>query len=71
MTLTNKALENTVGKEENAGDQHFLHFPQWFLLYQREKSSLLLQRIRHLQMFSIFKVQKSKKKSKEQNLYFW
>ena len=23
-------VENTVGKEENAGHQHFLHFPQCF-----------------------------------------
>ena len=23
-------VENTVGKEENAGDQHLLHFPQCF-----------------------------------------
>ena len=23
-----KSFENTAGKEENAGDQHFLHFPQ-------------------------------------------
>ena len=27
-----KALENTVGKGENAGNQHFLLFPQSFLL---------------------------------------
>ena len=24
-------VENTVGKGENAGHQHFLLFPQWFL----------------------------------------
>ena len=37
MTLKKKALENTVGKEENAGNQHFLLFPQCFLfLSQRE-----------------------------------
>ena len=30
--------ENTVGKGENTGNQHFLLFPQCFLLYQREKS---------------------------------
>ena len=35
-TLEKKALENTVGKGENAGNQHFLLFPQCFLLYQRE-----------------------------------
>ena len=31
--LKKKALENTMGKEENAGDQHFLLFPQCFQLY--------------------------------------
>ena len=30
MTLRKKALENTVGKGENAGKQHFLLFPQCF-----------------------------------------
>ena len=39
MTLKKKALENTVGKGEKAGDQYFLHFPQCFQFYQREKSS--------------------------------
>ena len=29
-------------KGENAGNQHFLLFPQYFLLYQREKSSFML-----------------------------
>ena len=38
-TLRKKALENTVGKGENAGNQHFLLFPQCFLTNQREKSS--------------------------------
>ena len=41
MTLTKKALENTVGNGENAGNQHFLLFPQCFLLYQREQLSFL------------------------------
>ena len=38
MTLKKKALENTLEKE-NAGNQHFLHFQQCFLPYQKEKSS--------------------------------
>ena len=38
-TLKETALENTVGKGENAGNQHFLLFPQCFLLYQREQLS--------------------------------
>ena len=31
-----KAFENIVGKGENAGDRHFLLFPQSFLSGQRE-----------------------------------
>ena len=38
-TLKEKGLENTVGKGENAGNQHFLLFLQCLLLYQGEKSS--------------------------------
>ena len=39
MTLDKKALENIVGKGENAGHQHFLLFPQCLLPYQGHKSS--------------------------------
>ena len=39
MTLKKKALENIVGKGENAGYQHFLLFTQCFLSCQRQKSS--------------------------------
>ena len=35
-TLKKKALENTVRKGENAGNQHFLLFAQCFQLSQRE-----------------------------------
>ena len=38
-TVRKKPFENIMGKEENAGTQHFLLFPQCFLLYYREKSS--------------------------------
>ena len=31
------ALKNTVGKGENAGHQHFLLFPQCFLLRDQRK----------------------------------
>ena len=48
-----KALENTVGKGENAGNQHFLLFPQCFPLYQREKLSIQQHVICSLQVFSI------------------
>ena len=36
-----KALENIVGKGENAGRQHFLLFAQCFLLYQRENHQFI------------------------------
>ena len=32
-----EAFENIMGKGENAGNQHFLLFPQCFLSYQRQK----------------------------------
>ena len=32
MPLGQKAFENIVGKGENAGNQHFIFFPQSFLL---------------------------------------
>ena len=35
-TLKKKAFENIVGKEENAGNQHFLLFPQCFLHVQKQ-----------------------------------
>ena len=38
-TLSKKPLENIEGKRENAGNQHFLLFPQCFQPYQRQKSS--------------------------------
>ena len=31
MTIGDKSFENIVGKGENAGNQHFLLFPQCFL----------------------------------------
>ena len=34
--LAEKPFGNIVGKEENAGNQHFLLNPQCFLLYQRQ-----------------------------------
>ena len=35
MTLKKEAFENIVGKGENAGNQHFLVFPQCFVpVYQ-------------------------------------
>ena len=54
MTLRRKAFENIVGKGENADNEHFLLFPQYFLLYHREKSSYWKYSNCHLQMFSIW-----------------
>ena len=34
MTLGKNPFENIVGKGENAGNQHFLLFPQCFQRYQ-------------------------------------
>ena len=34
--LEKKILKAMWGKEENAGHQHFLLFPQWFLQSQRK-----------------------------------
>ena len=49
---------NTVAERENAGNQHFLLFPQCFLLYQRKKSSLQHYLICSLQCFQFGYVQK-------------
>ena len=37
-TLYNKPFENIVGKGENAGNQHFLLFPQCFLPFPKQVS---------------------------------
>ena len=35
-TLRKERFENIVGKEENAGNQHFLSFQQYFPHFQRQ-----------------------------------
>ena len=40
-TLKKQLFENILGKGENAGNQHFLLFPQCFLIYQEEKITIL------------------------------
>ena len=52
--LEEKYFENIVGKRENAGNQHFLLFPQFFLPYQREIASFEPQWKHHLQKLSIW-----------------
>ena len=41
MTLKKKALENTVGKGESAGNQHFLLFQKHFLLLSKREIIIL------------------------------
>ena len=38
MTWSEKLLDNIVGKGENAGNQHFLLFPQCFLHFPKQNS---------------------------------
>ena len=38
MILRKKPFENIVGKGENAGNQHFLLFPQCFLHFTKQSS---------------------------------
>ena len=38
MTLWNKSFENTVGKGENAGNQHFFLSPHCFLPFPKQIS---------------------------------
>ena len=47
-------FENIVGKEENAGNQHFLLFPQRFLLFSKQISTFELHSFCCLQMLSIY-----------------
>ena len=41
-TRSKTSLENIEGKRENAGNQHFLLFPQCFQPYQRRNSSFII-----------------------------
>ena len=52
------ALENIIGKEKNAGYQHFLFSPQCFLANQGQIPLFETYVICHLQFF--FKLYKSK-----------
>ena len=48
--LEKKAFENIVGKGENAGNKHFLLFPQCFLLFPKQTPIFESDLIRHLEM---------------------
>ena len=47
-------LENIVGKAQNAGNQHFLLFPQCFLPFPNQISIFQLHLVCQLQMISIW-----------------
>ena len=47
-------FKNIVRKEDNAGNQYFLLFPQCFLPYQKEESSFQQQLFCRLLMLSIW-----------------
>ena len=51
-TLRNRPLENIVGKGENAGNQHFLLFPQCFLPFPKRILTFQPNLICLLQMLS-------------------
>ena len=53
-TPREKTFENIVGKGENAGNQHFLLFPQCFLSFPNQISIFDLHLICSLQMLSIW-----------------
>ena len=58
FTLNEKALENIVGKGENAGDQHFLLLPQYFPPLPKKIQlfdSLLFFRLQMLSFWSSLK----------------
>ena len=61
-----KALENTVANGENAGNQHFLLFPQCFLPYQGEKSSFYQHLLCYLE--NAFKLDQAKSLSSGKEL---
>ena len=50
MPLKQKHLENTVGKGENAGNQHFLLYPQCFLSYVKQIECFEQHLVCHLLM---------------------
>ena len=47
-------FEKIVGKGENAGNKHFLYFPQCFLLFSEQISIFQSHLFCHLQMLSIW-----------------
>ena len=58
-TLYKKSLENIVGKEENAGNQHFLLFPHRFLPFPKQFFSFETHLFCRLQILSICRLVKN------------
>ena len=65
MTLKQRAFGHIVGKGENAGNQHFLLFPQFFLLFPNQISNSHSHFFCPLQMLSILDQSKILSFSKE------
>ena len=53
MTVKQRTFENSVGKGENAGNQHFLYFQQCFLPFPNQISIFHSRLFCRLQMLSI------------------
>ena len=60
MTLKHRAFKNIVGKGENAGNRHFVLFPQYFLAFPDQISNFDSHLFCRLQMLSIWTGQKVK-----------
>ena len=54
-TMCQKPFENIVGKEENAGNQHFLLFLPYLLPFSKQISIFQAHLYCRLQMLSIWK----------------
>ena len=57
-TMKNKTFENIVGKGENAGNQHYLLFPQFLIPYKRQSKTFERHLLCRCKCFKIDKVHK-------------
>ena len=53
-TLWKRPFENSVGKGENAGNQHFLLFPQCFLPFPKQISFLFTFKLSSANAFNLY-----------------
>ena len=56
--MRKKKFKNILGQGENAGNHHFLHFPQCFIPFPTQIPIFHLDLICHLQMLSITTLRK-------------